>query len=241
MKRLTRENAIQGREIELGESIDSVIDYLIECRNRNESVYVIFNQHTLYSCDVTMESAYLQVYNLTKEEKENLEKEYIETTSREEVDKVNLKIKAKKQSHINEMKKNAHSIPVPGDLEMTIQALTEYKMTGESVYVDFNGHTLYSCDINKDRAYIEVTGLTKDEYDVGCQEMMDAQSREEEFAIKAKYDKLRAIHRKQVKKEQLQVDIVSIEMEQDSLAGKSEDLSAQLDEKRAELEAMTDR
>ena len=50
-----------------------------------------------------------------------------------------------------------------GDIDTAVKRLTEYQKMGRSVYVNFNGHKLYSCDITLDGAYKEITGMTKAE------------------------------------------------------------------------------
>ena len=50
-----------------------------------------------------------------------------------------------------------------GNLDTAIDRLMEYQRNGRSVYVNFNGHKLYSCDITVDGAYKEVIGMTKEE------------------------------------------------------------------------------
>lgn len=56
------------------------------------------------------------------------------------------------------------------ELEDCVNFLYDFKQKGESVVVDFNGHKLYSCDITLNKAYKEVTGMTKKEYDKGVAE-----------------------------------------------------------------------
>lgn len=49
-------------------------------------------------------------------------------------------------------------------LHETVGKLLEYKEKGELVFVDFNGHKLYSDTITLDSAYKEVIGMTYSEY-----------------------------------------------------------------------------
>lgn len=44
------------------------IEYLQECKKRGENVYIDFNHHYLYSADITVDGAYLEVVGMTKEE-----------------------------------------------------------------------------------------------------------------------------------------------------------------------------
>lgn len=66
MEKLTRENA---RKISFyGGKLEKCVEILIQYRERGESVVFDFNGHPLYSCDVTMDSAYLEVTGRTKAE-----------------------------------------------------------------------------------------------------------------------------------------------------------------------------
>lgn len=57
-----------------------------------------------------------------------------------------------------------------GSIDNAVKRLLEYREKGESVFVDFNGHKLYSCDVTIDSAYMEITGQTKAEYDKAREE-----------------------------------------------------------------------
>lgn len=59
-----------------------------------------------------------------------------------------------------------------GDIDTAVKRLTEYQKMGRSVYVNFNGHKLYSCDITLDGAYKEITGMTKAESEKAREEAM---------------------------------------------------------------------
>lgn len=66
MAEMTRENAkrIEHNFIEL----DDCINFLLEYKNRGESVVVNYDGYDLYSCDVTIDNAYLEITGKTKEE-----------------------------------------------------------------------------------------------------------------------------------------------------------------------------
>lgn len=51
-------------------------------------------------------------------------------------------------------------------IEEAVEELLYYKNKGIKVYGDFNGHKLYSDTITIDGAYKEITGYTKEEYDI---------------------------------------------------------------------------
>ncbi len=66
MNKMSRENA---KKIEFyGNTLDQCVEALLKYQRRGESVVVSFNGHDLYSCDVTMDSAYKEVLGLTKAE-----------------------------------------------------------------------------------------------------------------------------------------------------------------------------
>lgn len=63
-------------------------------------------------------------------------------------------------------RENAYEIEFAhGTLERCVEMLLEYQSRGESVYIDYRGHRLYSCDVTMDSAFKEVTGKTKAESD----------------------------------------------------------------------------
>lgn len=50
-------------------------------------------------------------------------------------------------------------------IENAVNQLLDYKNKGELVFIDFNGKSLYSDTVTMDNAYIEITGMTKAEFD----------------------------------------------------------------------------
>ena len=79
-----------------------------------------------------------------------------------------------------------------GSIEDFVYLLLHYKEKGELVYADFNGHRFYSDTVTMDKAYKEITGKTKAEFDYMIKEQKDAweeQKREHEVSIpkKTKY------------------------------------------------------
>ena len=88
---------------------------------------------------------------------------------------------------INEKKKRAYKIDFYGTtLDECVNSLLKLQKRGESVFVEFNGHKLYSCDVTMDSAYMEVTGKTKAEFDKAREEWRqkyeEEQARKEEEA-----------------------------------------------------------
>lgn len=64
------------------------------------------------------------------------------------------------------MSKNYREIDfLPGrNIKECVNELLEYKVKGELVFGNFNGHNLYSDTITMDNAYREITGKTEKEY-----------------------------------------------------------------------------
>ena len=80
------------------------------------------------------------------------------------------------------MKKNYTKIEFPCGciLEQAVMELLEYKEHGALVCGDFNGHTLYSDTVTIEGAYLEVVGVTKEEFDRQQEEARQRWTREEE-------------------------------------------------------------
>ena len=299
MSEMNRENA---RKIEFyGSTLDECVNALLKFQNRGESVYVDFNGHQLYSCDVTMDSAYLEVCGQTKadfdraqeEWRENYRKEQEEAKAKAEAkipdwikrgegfiyperaeewkkcvearandlyhgidldaaieimeklesgatldeakelldsqnhsgasygmvrniifsfskqgpefwehtaygeispeNKMTIADKKRENAELealhtpkeptegketddpySELKASASEVNINyrygNTIESAVKTLQEYKERGESVFIEFNGHKLYSCDVTMDSAYQEITGKTKAEFDKAQEE-----------------------------------------------------------------------
>lgn len=61
---------------EYGNTIDAAVQTLLDYRKQGISTVITFNGHNLYSCDVTMDSAYQEITGQTKEEFEKGQEEY---------------------------------------------------------------------------------------------------------------------------------------------------------------------
>ena len=70
---MNKDEAIEIKNM-LGTQLDDVVRELIDFRNRGENVYTIFNGQRLYSADVTMDSAYIQVCGMDKKTFDELQK-----------------------------------------------------------------------------------------------------------------------------------------------------------------------
>lgn len=68
-----------------------------------------------------------------------------------------------------------------GDLDKCIDYLIKCRQEGKSVWIEFNGHRLYSCDATVNNVYVQMFGKTKAEVDREEQEYRDEynNSREE--------------------------------------------------------------
>ncbi len=52
-----------------------------------------------------------------------------------------------------------------GTLDRAIERLQELREQGQNVYIDFNGHKLYSCDASEEVVYQEMFGMSKKEHE----------------------------------------------------------------------------
>ena len=82
MEKLTRENA--KKVVFYAGTLDKCVERLIQYREMGQSVVFEFNGHPLYSCDVTMDSAYLEVTGQTKAEFDESRKRWREECIRKE-------------------------------------------------------------------------------------------------------------------------------------------------------------
>lgn len=73
MEQITRENARPVNKY--WHTLDECIDKLLEYKRNNQSVVTDFNGHKLYSCDITVDSAYKEVLGYTKTEQQILANE----------------------------------------------------------------------------------------------------------------------------------------------------------------------
>ena len=100
--------------------------------------------------------------------------EALEAKKRENMDLIGTKTELKS---IEELKTIATPAKMTwkygSDLEGAVKELLEFKMKGQSVFYEFNGTKLYSCDVTMDSAFKEVTGYTKDDFDKRRKEELD--------------------------------------------------------------------
>lgn len=106
MAEMSRDNA---RKIEFyGSTLDECVNELLEFQKRGESVFIDFNGHKLYSCDVTVDSAYLEVCGKTKEESDKTIEEYLANIEKKEKE-----AKAKAEAKIPEWIKRGEGFIYP--------------------------------------------------------------------------------------------------------------------------------
>lgn len=67
-------------------------------------------------------------------------------------------------------------------LDEAVNLLLIAKERGLKAYCDFNGHKLYSDNITVDSAYLEVTGQTKEEYNLSKKEYLEKLKKKNELA-----------------------------------------------------------
>lgn len=85
-------NSLKKEATEVKEShfytIKEAVGYLEECRNNGLNVYLDFNSvngiKRFYSCDITIELAYKQIFNISKEDVEILRNKMIEANTEED-------------------------------------------------------------------------------------------------------------------------------------------------------------
>ena len=214
-------------------TIEKAVEYLTDCRNKGESVCIEFNGKILYSADVTLEKAYLQITGLTPEEMNNVKEELREAETEEQRDEIRKRYDAIKQDHIEEAKKNAKKVEGHwGTIEKAVEYLTDCRNKGESVCIEFNGKILYSADVTLEKAYLQITGLTPEEMNNVKEELRAAETEEQRDEIRKKYDAIKARH---IKEE----DIIKNKGEKIKLESKINEIEEQLKglkTKKAQLE-----
>ncbi|MBO5141951.1 MAG: hypothetical protein J6C46_02950 [Clostridia bacterium] len=93
--------------------------------------------------------------------------EYVKTKDKSLSSDVKKSISEKKRENIALAKKHSTKIEFlgGGTLEDANKILRESQKRGENVYIDFNGQKLYSCDFDENKAYIQITGISKKDYE----------------------------------------------------------------------------
>lgn len=100
-------NKEEAKKIDIlfSKGLDSAIEYLEDCKKRGENVYIDFNGHYLYSADITVDGAYLEVVGMTKKEDESIREQMKYATTKEERDRLIKEWGDIKKRHADEAKK----------------------------------------------------------------------------------------------------------------------------------------
>lgn len=144
--------------------------------------------------------AYLFKKGATREEV----KQYIiaraEAKTEEEKEILWEKHYASKLKHREEAKMQATKSEESGSLDNIIEFLIHCRDRGMSVYIDFKGHKLYSCDFNLSSyiTYMETIGLTLEEHHDLFQEYSKLETEEEKQTFFEKYTALVAKNKEEV-------------------------------------------
>lgn len=73
----------------------------------------------------------------------------------------------------NLTRENAVEVKFNGrTLDECIDSLIKYRQEGKSVYIDYNGQKLYSCDATVNNIYTQLFGKTREEYERDEQEFL---------------------------------------------------------------------
>ena len=108
--------------------LDDMIHSLSIYRKDGENAYGVYDGHRIYSCDINdVDYVYREVYGMSKKEWEEQGKENAKNLTKE----------------------NAKDIPVlVGDtIYQVVKTLLDCRHNGESAVANFNGHKLYSSEI----------------------------------------------------------------------------------------------
>lgn len=205
-------------------SLDEAVEYLQECRKRGLNFYLDFNGHKLYSCDVTIDSAYMEVVGMTKAEDAASKEEFKRATTEEQREAIIKEWSDLIEKHKRETPEERDSIVKEWNnirktqkgiiesvknsaieaeekyhlgLDETVEYLQECKRRGLNVYVDFNGHRLYSCDVTMDSAYMEVVGMTRSEDVASKEEFKKATTDEARKEVIARWSMLQKRYQSQ--------------------------------------------
>ena len=98
---MDKRNAVEYKGY-YGSTLDEAVNTLIDLRNNDKNFYILFNGYKLYSCDVTLDSAYLLVTGYDKKTYDELVKkeheEFIQKFKSETTDELEAPEMVNKQS-----------------------------------------------------------------------------------------------------------------------------------------------
>ena len=85
MAEMTRENA---SKVEIKGGLDEAITYLQDMQQKGQNVYIELGGHKLYSCNITVDGAYMEVLGTTKAENDAMEQKFNQAKTKEEEETV---------------------------------------------------------------------------------------------------------------------------------------------------------
>lgn len=152
------QNAIGQRN---QEDLKKTVEYLIKMREepaRPINIYVEFQGHRLYSADVTMDSAFLDVYGYRYEDYRRYSPDRYPKASQEEKDRLNGILEKKRESYRKSVRDKAICIAEykGKELRRVVEFLQDCKRNGHNVSINFNGCMLYSEYVTYSDASAEV-------------------------------------------------------------------------------------
>ena len=83
MAEMTRENA---SKVEIKGGLDEAITYLQDMQQKGQNVYIELGGHKLYSCDITVDGAYMEVLGTTKAENDAMEQKFNQAKTKEDIE-----------------------------------------------------------------------------------------------------------------------------------------------------------
>lgn len=178
------EESVESKYID---SLDNTIEFLKNAKNNGENIYVDFGSENgvirLYSVDIDDDAAYLRIYGLNKEQKKSYDEE-IKTSSNK--DEVEAKYQNMIAVYFDKLRDDSTKLDFKGSsVYELIKTLNECKKLNKNIYIDYKSTEddmpirFYSMDINVDRAFLSIMGLTKSQYDENKERFKMARSDEE--------------------------------------------------------------
>ena len=158
--------------VEYINDLDSTINYLKNARDNNRNIYIDYKSENglirLYSVDISDDLAYQRVYGLTKEEKNSYDEELKSTNDK---DAVHAKYQYKITLYFDRLRDDSTKLDFKGkNVYELIKTLNECKKLNKNIYIDYSTDEgdmpirFYSMDLNIDREFLSIMGLTKSQY-----------------------------------------------------------------------------
>ena len=153
---MDKRKAVEFKQDKYTKFID-IVKYLIECREDGLNIYVYYNGHRLYSSDITLEKALMEVYGLTLEEFTKY-KRYLKGATEEQAERILADLPKKVANRKEKIRAAAEKIRLPAfyTLEEIVEYLQDCKRDGKIVYIEYKGCRLYSYDATLETAQKEI-------------------------------------------------------------------------------------